>query len=594
MAGVSCTRPRLLTITLCAPRLRTRAFAGGATTQLPPMMGRLGFRLVRRGMGRRSRVQQQQLGHVDRQGAIHIGHTVTAHIQPRERLQPPNGRTSRMYTRNKASVLSHAVSAAALLFVTLIGATAFTRPAPTRGTVAPAQLGEARLVAHHQVDMSKAPSITSAAATGSVSTTPKAQPAKDLPFLTTVSPAEFAQIKAYAATNPHAPHSTHSLSIPPSANVPAPSGSIAPKTASTNNAFAGMENTPTSCPYFGSGGCTPPSMALAASPNWVFEGVNMSFAVYDTSGTLQPGWPKSFQAFFNVPSPGACDPKGPFLANPRAFYDPNDNRFWALVVQIEGAQAFVAPSCPFQSLAWIAVSPVSTPIGTWNVYSFNLNQNGAAAPFATTYAGFGFDGQAVYWSSNMYDAATAAFQYAEVFEANKASMEANLHNFTAMGFFPLRIPNPAASMTPPGPGPNAVMADSVQPVLTESKSYDPRAEFLVSTFNLQGDLAGHDCSTTPCTQFIAWAFSNPIAHDSGGDPPTLTYVFPTTQSYVVAPNADTAPGCTGCIRSGVLSVQTGDLGIIGMPVYHDGLVTFAWEVGVNNGTQVVPGIQWSQ
>src|SRR2546423_319264 len=79
----------------------------------------------------------------------------------------------------------------------------------------------------------------------------------------------------------------------------------------------------TICPYFG--GCEPPDMALAASPSWVLQGVNTSIAVYNTSGALQPGWPKNSQLFFGIPnpSPAGCSPSGPFTSDPRAFYDPN-------------------------------------------------------------------------------------------------------------------------------------------------------------------------------------------------------------------------------------------------------------------------------
>src|SRR5205823_7267652 len=63
-----------------------------------------------------------------------------------------------------------------------------------------------------------------------------------------------------------------------------------------------------------------PDQALAASPNWVLQGVNTSFAVYSTTGTLQAGWPKNAQNFFGIPNPGSCDTHGPFLSDPRAFY----------------------------------------------------------------------------------------------------------------------------------------------------------------------------------------------------------------------------------------------------------------------------------
>jgi len=111
--------------------------------------------------------------------------------------------------------------------------------------------------------------------------------------------------------------------------------------------------------------------------SYVFQGVNTSFAVYNTSGTLQTGWPKNALSFFGVPNPGACDPAGPFLSDPRAFYDANHGRFWAATLQVEGA--FGLNSCPFKTLYWIAVSKTSDPRGVWNVYAHAMRNEIAAS-----------------------------------------------------------------------------------------------------------------------------------------------------------------------------------------------------------------------
>jgi len=47
------------------------------------------------------------------------------------------------------------------------------------------------------------------------------------------------------------------------------------------------------------------------------------------------------------------------------------------------------------------------------------------------------------------------------------------------------------------------------------------------------------------------------------------------------------PDCTQCL-------ETFDTRISAIPVYHDGLISFALETGVNNGTQTVPAILWGQ
>ncbi len=169
-------------------------------------------------------------------------------------------------------------------------------------------------------------------------------------------PALYAQWKKAAAQNKNAPLVQNIQSASPKTT------STSPYTPGATTRFQGITDSTSVCPYFG--GCQPPDMALAASPNWVFQGVNTSFAVYSPTGTLQSGWPKTSQSFFGVPNPGSCDSRGPFLSDPRAFYDPNDSRFWVAMLQAEGIGGLNS-SCPEKTLYWIAVSQTNNPNGLY-------------------------------------------------------------------------------------------------------------------------------------------------------------------------------------------------------------------------------------
>src|SRR5262249_5329536 len=131
--------------------------------------------------------------------------------------------------------------------------------------------------------------------------------------------------------------------------------------ASLQSTFSGVQSSASVCPP---NGCNPPDMGLATSPHWVFQGVNTSFAVFDTHGNLQAGWPKFFGDFFGIPDPGACAGNIPFTSDPRPLYDPNDDRFFAAALEVEGA--FGVNGCPFTTLYWIAVSQTNNPNGAWN------------------------------------------------------------------------------------------------------------------------------------------------------------------------------------------------------------------------------------
>jgi hypothetical protein len=389
--------------------------------------------------------------------------------------------------------------------------------------------------------------------------------------------------------NPKHPRASQSArSATPSssaATVTAGSSSSAPPTSSS---FIGQQGSNVTCSYFAVG-CNPPDMALGASPTFVLQGVNTQWEVLSTSGTVQPGWPVSAQRFFNVPNvtngTSPCDTahnSQPFLSDPRAMYDPSAKRFWAAMLQVEGGLG-IAPDCPFKSVYYIAVSQTSDPNGSWNVYEFDM---AAGANFAADYTQVGFNGNAVFFSANMFGN-TGGF-YAEILEANKAQMEAGQASFTADGFRNLLATGPGTT-TQTG----AFVADTVQPVMTiGSGSADG---LFVDTIDGPDLLNGHFCTSAAdaCKGMAMWRMGNPVGHDSGGGAPTLTgtYLPNTKPFFVTSPSTFSSPGdqpsCNACI-DGL------DLRITATPVLRNNTIYAAWETGHNNGTQVVPTIEWGQ
>ena len=335
---------------------------------------------------------------------------------------------------------------------------------------------------------------------------------------------------------------------------------------STLSSFSGIQSSAAVCPPVG---CNPPDMAVAASPTWVFQGVNTAFGVFDTHGNLQPGYPKFIGDFFGVPDPGACGGNLPFISDPRSFYDPNDGRFVAASLEVEGA--FGVNDCPFKTIYWIGVSQTSDPRGAWNVYAFDMSlgtTNGA------DFTMIGFDDKAIYFSANMFNQEGSAYEYAEVFGASKAKMEAGLP-VTAHGFFNLTVSGPGGSL----------QVDTVQPALTEDRGRGPGGEFFVDTFNGPIDpVSGHTCTSNAdsCRGLAVWTINNPLASS-----PTLSFAYVgNTKAYSFPPPADQT-SCNECLDSS-------DLRISATPVEKNGNLYAAWESGVNNGSQVVPGIVWSQ
>jgi hypothetical protein len=369
-------------------------------------------------------------------------------------------------------------------------------------------------------------------------------------------------------------------------------------TPPTTASFIGQQGSNITCSYFANG-CNPPDMAIAASPDFVLQGVNTQWEVLDPSGQTLSGSPVSAQRFFGVPDElnpdgSSCDPTSgnqPFLSDPRALYDPADHRFWAAMLQVEGALG-IAPACPVKTVYYIAVSQTSDPRGNWNVYEFEMAHG---TPFAADFTQIGLNQDAVFFSANMFGLKRGF--YAEIFEASKAQMERGTANFTADGFANLQGTGPGTAIAGLGP----FLPDTVQPVLTLSRGHPgaiPKSNgrrggqdgLFVDTVDGPDLLDGNLCSnptTDACRGMILWRMHDPIAHDSGGPAPSLTITYlPNTLPFAFPPAAD-QPSCNAC-------VDGNDLRIPATPVFSKGTIYTGWGTALDNGTQTVPAVQWAQ
>lgn len=367
--------------------------------------------------------------------------------------------------------------------------------------------------------------------------------------------------KAKQDTNRKAPKA-QAVSLP---------ASVSSAKAAGTAGFQGMADSATICPFFG--GCEPPDMALATSPTLVLQGVNTSFAFYDPSGKLVEG-PIEDNTWYGIPPlPNNCDPAGPFLSDPRAFYDPNTGLFWTATLQVESAAFGVGADCPNLSKYWIA--NVNMKTGVMHVYSFDMTLGGTVNAGAD-YTEFGFSNSTISFTGNMFDFTTGNFDFDEAQFANKAAMEKGLP-VTPVAFTQLTV--------------GSALVDTVQPVETETTvANDPGVQYLVNSFNIAGDPFGDDCFFTACQGFEVWAF-DPASNTLSG---TLAQIAVPNPTYIAPPNAD-EPGCMQC-------VETIDTRITATPVYSvgggQGLISFSLDTGISNGgpigSNIVPGILWGQ
>ena len=152
--------------------------------------------------------------------------------------------------------------------------------------------------------------------------------------------------------------------------------------------------------YNQSGGFVPPDPELAVGANHVIAVVNVTFEIYNKSGTTVLG-PLSFSSFFS----GVSGCSGMF--DPNVLYDESTGRY------ILGIDANGDHYC-------VAVSASSDPTGTWYRYSFATNISGAF--FDYPHAGVGRD--AIYMGANQF--LGSSYLEGRVWAMDKSAMYAGL------------------------------------------------------------------------------------------------------------------------------------------------------------------------
>jgi len=332
--------------------------------------------------------------------------------------------------------------------------------------------------------------------------------------LTGVSPAEYAARKAQAARSPGAASVTEPAS--PATPVKPESGLFTPG-ATVNFTSTGEVN----C-----GSVTPADQALAVGDTnvGVLQAINVCLDVYNKTGVLQPGYPKSLTSFVGLP---ANTP----TSDPRAIFDWINQRY--ILVFIQFSRDFSTPST-----YWIAVSQADNPAGSYCLYNLGVQSTGASGGVfpLPDFPRLGQDRQAIYLASNVFK---PGYLWEEVLVLPKAQIYA-CQGFGFSFFFNLNL--------------GGVPTDTTQPANVTNIGDDPRSEYLVTSKNIR---FGNGQCSTGCNGLVVWAIHSPLSS------PTLTgTTVGTANNYSLPPNA-TQPGSAN-------SIDSGDTRISGMAMYSAG------------------------
>ncbi len=327
-----------------------------------------------------------------------------------------------------------------------------------------------------------------------------------LPPLKGVDPATFALRKARTAQSPANPTVASPLPAKPQSLETPGAGIVFNSTTEV-----------------GCGNVTPADQAIAAGDTavGVLQAINVCVNVFDKSGNLQAGYPKSLTSFVGLPSSTPT-------SDPRAIFDWINHRYIVAFIQFD--RNFASASS-----YWIAISTGDNPAGGYCLYNLPVQSvapSGGVFPLPD-FPRLGQDRQAIYLASNIFN---PSYKWEEILVLPKTPLYA-CGSTSFSFFFNLQL--------------GGVVTDTTQPANVFNPPDNPRSEYLVTSKNI--------FFSNPKNGLVVWAIHSPLSS------PTLTgTTVATANNYSTPPNAS-QPGGTN-------DIDTGDNRISGMAMYNAGSI----------------------
>jgi hypothetical protein len=185
--------------------------------------------------------------------------------------------------------------------------------------------------------------------------------------------------------------------------------SVAPEQGSMRSEVPGISfDGPALC------GCEPPDPILCVGPSHILMGINDQIrAAHKADGTT--AWSVSWESFFSSVKPTGAY----FTSDPKVFFDPGSQRYFAVVLYVNGS---VTKSW------WMLAASTSDQITGSTVWrKWALDPTVADPGKFADYPGFGFDADAVYITSNMF---TSSYAYVDLAVIPKAQLLVDTPNPT--------------------------------------------------------------------------------------------------------------------------------------------------------------------
>ncbi len=176
----------------------------------------------------------------------------------------------------------------------------------------------------------------------------------------------------------------------------------------------------------------PPDQGLCVGNGFVVQSVNDVLSIYDTSGNLLRG-PVDLNTFYGYAAAinRANGKRGPTVTDPTCYYDADTQRWFHVVLTLDhvGTTSTLSGTNHLD----IAVSQTADPMGTWNLYSLPVQNNGTqGTPDHHCNNGFclgdyphiGADANAIFLTTNEFALFGPGFYGAQIYAVSKRALAA--------------------------------------------------------------------------------------------------------------------------------------------------------------------------
>ena len=274
----------------------------------------------------------------------------------------------------------------------------------------------------------------------------------------------------------------------------------------------------------------PPDQGLAAGDGFVVEAVNNAIAVYDSAGNLLAG-PMALSRFFGLASEIVrSNPPvfGPFVSDPRVYFDKDTNTFFTteLAIDTNPATGAFLTGAAARSRTLIAVT--HDPTSTWTVLSNDTTNDGGqfgACPCFGDQPLIGADANGFYISTNAFSISTQGFRGAQLYAIPKAALAAGSVT-TVVRFNQLTEAD-------------APFAFSIQPAGTP-----PGGSFATANNGTEYFVSALDFTNTLDDRLVVWALTNTASLNTATPALQLNNAVVSTEVYGAPPSAQQKPGAT--------------------------------------------------